>query len=92
MVGFQLVDQADAAAFLRQIEQDASFGLGDLSSDNSSCARQSQRSEWKTSPVRHCEWMRTSGAFARGEVAVADGDGLFALALGVRAALDGVDC
>src|ERR1035437_8346871 len=27
----------------------------------SSCARQSQRRLWKTSPVRHCEWMRTSG-------------------------------
>ena len=27
----------------------------------SSCWRQSQRSEPKTSPVRHCEWIRTSG-------------------------------
>ena len=27
----------------------------------SSCARQSQRRLWKTSPVRHWEWIRTSG-------------------------------
>ena len=26
----------------------------------SSCSPQSQRSEWKTSPVRHSEWTRTS--------------------------------
>jgi len=30
--------------------------------ENSSCARQSQRSDVNTSPVRHCEWTRTSGA------------------------------
>src|SRR5580693_8586077 len=28
---------------------------------SSSCWRQSQRREWKTSPVRHWEWMRTMG-------------------------------
>src|SRR5450755_489148 len=32
-----------------------------IESDSSSCCRQSQRSEPKTSPVKHCEWMRTSG-------------------------------
>src|SRR5262245_39371066 len=31
----------------------------------SSWARQSQRSEPSTSPVKHCEWMRTSGASPR---------------------------
>ena len=29
-------------------------------SASSSCSPQSQRSEWKTSPVRHSEWTRTS--------------------------------
>src|SRR5271156_6576925 len=37
--------------------------LAILRNENSSCARQSQRWEVKTSPVRHCEWTRTSGAF-----------------------------
>src|SRR5271169_1690825 len=32
---------------------------------SSSCWRQSQRSEWKTSPVRHWEWMRTMGGAAK---------------------------
>src|SRR6202022_472473 len=31
---------------------------------SSSCWRQSQRREWKTSPVRHWEWMRTMGGGA----------------------------
>src|SRR6266849_681778 len=31
-------------------------------SDNSSCARQSHRNDVSTSPVRHCECTRTSGA------------------------------
>ena len=31
-----------------------------------SCQPQSQRSEWKTSPVRHLEWIRTS-TFSRPE-------------------------
>lgn len=32
-----------------------------MASAISSCWRQSQRSEPKTSPVRHCEWMATNG-------------------------------
>ena len=62
-VGFQLIDQANAAPFLRQIQQHAGGLAAILRSENSSCARQSQRSDVKTSPVRHCEWTRTSGAF-----------------------------
>src|SRR3954468_18083147 len=31
-----------------------------MASADSSCSPQSQRSEWKTSPVRHSEWTRTS--------------------------------
>src|ERR1035437_3583971 len=37
-----------------------------VASASSSCCRQSQRSEWKTSPVRHWEWMRTMGGSAPG--------------------------
>src|SRR5215216_222314 len=33
-------------------------------SASSSCSPQSQRSEWKTSPVRHSEWTRTSTSSA----------------------------
>src|SRR5260370_151408 len=32
-----------------------------LSMASSNCARQSQRRLWNTSPVRHCEWIRTRG-------------------------------
>src|SRR5437667_11618350 len=36
-----------------------------MASAISSCCRQSQRSDPKTSPVRHCEWIRTNGGFVR---------------------------
>ena len=37
-----------------------------VASASSNCWRQSQRREWKTSPVRHWEWMRTIGGSAPG--------------------------
>ena len=37
----------------------------------SSCSPQSQRSEWKTSPVRHSEWTRTSTSSRAVDVAAA---------------------
>jgi hypothetical protein len=37
-------------------------GASEIFQESSSCARQSQRSEVSTSPVRHCECTRTSGA------------------------------
>jgi hypothetical protein len=63
-IGLQLGHQADPAALLLLVEQNAGALLGDLASASSNCRRQSQRSEPKTSPVRHCEWMRTSGGAA----------------------------
>ena len=63
-VGLELGHQADAAALLLLIEQNACAFGGDLAQAISSCRRQSQRSEPKTSPVRHWEWMRTRGGLA----------------------------
>ena len=51
-----------------------------VSSAISSCARQSQRRLWNTSPVRHWEWMRTSGGRARADVAHGQRHGFFAAA------------
>ena len=59
-----LVDQADAAALLAQVEHDALVHLADRSSEASSWSRQSQRSEPSTSPVRHSECTRTGTSSA----------------------------
>ena len=61
LVGAELGHQADAAAFLLLVEEMPAPASAMVASASSSCWRQSQRSEWKTSPVRHCEWMRTIG-------------------------------
>ena len=60
LVGAQLVEQADAAALLGDVEEHAAPLLGDHRIAASSCSPQSQRCEPKTSPVRHSEWTRTS--------------------------------
>ena len=64
LVGLDLFDQADAAAFLRQIDQHAGAFLADHSSAMCSWSPQSQRSESSKSPVKHDECNRTSGATA----------------------------
>ena len=61
LVGFQLRHQANPAALLLLVEQYPRALLPISPSASSSCSRQSQRSEPNTSPVRHCEWIRTSG-------------------------------
>ena len=60
LVGPQLVEQADPAALLGEVQQDAVALALDHRQRRSSCSPQSQRSEWKTSPVRHSECTRTS--------------------------------
>jgi hypothetical protein len=56
----QLVGQADAAAFLAQIEQHAFPLCSIICMAVESCSPQSQRPEPKTSPVRHSLCTRTS--------------------------------
>ena len=52
----------------------AALALRSSPSPCASCQPQSQRSEWKTSPVRHFECMRTSTPFAVADVAVDERD------------------
>ena len=86
LVGAQLVQQADAAALLIFVNQQAAaLARRSSRSASSSCARQSQRRLWNTSPVRHCEWMRTSGGLAR-EIAHLQHHGFFEDAAGASPA------
>ena len=68
LVGPHLVGEAEAAAFLREIEDDAAAGLLSRASASWSWSPQSQRREPNTSPVRHAEWMRTGTGFDRSGV------------------------
>ena len=61
LVGLELGHEADAAALLVLVDEDAAAGGGDGGECELEGWRQSQRREWKTSPVRHWEWMRTMG-------------------------------
>ena len=61
LVGRELVEQADAAPFLVEIDDRRRAPPRRSSASRCrSCQPQSQRSEWKTSPVRHRECMRAS--------------------------------
>src|SRR5581483_8425121 len=59
LVGAQLVDQADAAALLREIEQNAAARLGDRGDGAAQLLAQSQRRLPSRSPVKHSECSRT---------------------------------
>ena len=60
-VGAQLVGEADAAPFLVQVQQHAAAGARrSAAAPPRAASPQSQRAEWKTSPVRHFECTRTS--------------------------------
>ena len=65
-VGADLVDQADAAALLAHVEDDAAPAPAICSCAARSWSPQSQRREPKTSPVRHSLWARTSTGSSMG--------------------------
>jgi hypothetical protein len=60
LVGADLVQQADATAFLAQVQQHATAFTGDGLQAASSCEPQSQRWLNSASPVRHSECRRPS--------------------------------
>ena len=89
LVGLELVEQADAAAFLGDVEQHAPALLSIIASADSSCSPQSQRSEPKTSPVRHSECTRTSTSARAVDVAHDERD--VVLAVDELAVADGLE-
>ena len=86
-IGFELVDEADSAAFLREIENNASFGFGDgfQREFELGAAVAALRGEYVTGETLRMD--PDERGLRAGEIAVANRDGFFAF---VRA-FDAVD-